>query len=124
VSLAQNEPVAVGIAKAKTEAPALILLDIMMPEMDGFETLERLKAEPATKSIPVVMLTARLHQEDIVRAIRLGATDYIMKPFELKILVEKIRRVLKKHGKTIEVPPADAGAAAGYELIDDENPEG
>src|SRR5512144_2160882 len=61
--------------------PDLILLDVMMPEMDGFETCRRLKASDASKEIPVIFLTARVETADIVKGFELGAVDYVAKPF-------------------------------------------
>jgi CheY-like chemotaxis protein len=65
------------------EAPDLILLDIMMPGMDGFEVLEYLKASPATVNIPVIILSARAGSEDLARGLELGAADFLTKPFEI-----------------------------------------
>jgi len=65
------------------DKPDLILLDIMMPGIDGFEVLERLKASPATADIPVVILSARTGSDDWARGIELGAADYLTKPFDI-----------------------------------------
>ncbi|MBM3973294.1 MAG: response regulator [Planctomycetes bacterium] len=81
-----------GIAKARSVAPDLILLDIMMPGIDGWETLTRLKRDPATAGIPVVIFTAREHARGHQRSAEMGAVDYFRKPFEpdeLIALVEK-----------------------------------
>ena len=72
--------------------PDLILLDIMMPQMDGFEVLERLKEDPQTSAIPVIMLTARKSREDMQRARDLGAVEYITKPFKAIEVVDKVLR--------------------------------
>ncbi|MBE0644811.1 MAG: hybrid sensor histidine kinase/response regulator [Bacteroidetes bacterium] len=71
--------------------PDLILLDIMMPEMDGFETCRRLKSDERTRDIPVVFLTAKTAEEDIVHGFELGAVDYITKPFQRQELLERVR---------------------------------
>ncbi len=71
--------------------PDLILLDVMMPEMDGFETCRQLKMNEDTKDIPVIFLTARVDTEDIVKGFRLGAVDYVTKPFESVELVARVR---------------------------------
>ena len=84
-----------GIEKAKREKPDLILLDVLMPDMDGYGVLSRLKEAPETKEIPVIMLTVRRWNEDIERALSAGAVDYIGKPFEPKDLLDKIQKVLK-----------------------------
>lgn len=71
-----------AVDKAKSEMPDLILLDIMMPIIDGFEVCRRLKADPATAHIPVVMLSAASQTESKKRGLSAGAADYIVKPFE------------------------------------------
>ena len=73
-------------------SPDLILLDIMMPQMDGFEVLERLKGNPDTAGIPVIMLTARKSREDMEKARHLGAVEYITKPFKAVEVVDKVLR--------------------------------
>ena len=70
--------------------PDLILLDIMMPKMDGFEVCKRLKASPETKEIPIIFLTAKTEMEDIVRGFRLGAVDYVTKPFHSVELLARV----------------------------------
>ena len=74
--------------------PALILLDGLMPVMDGFEVLRRLKEDPATRNIPVIMLTARARDKDVVTGLELGAADYMVKPFSPSELVARVRKVL------------------------------
>jgi len=74
----------------------LVLLDIMMPEMNGYEVLERLKADPAVRHIPVIMITAVDDQESIVRCIRLGAEDHLPKPFDPAILQARVASSLAK----------------------------
>lgn len=71
--------------------PELILLDIMMPEMDGFEVCRRLKVEPASKDIPVIFLTAKSETDDIVRGFDLGGSDFITKPFRAKELLARVQ---------------------------------
>lgn len=78
----------------QTDRPDLVVLDGMMPRMDGFEVLRRLKDVPETKAIPVIMLTARKKEEDIVNALSLGAADYIVKPFIPAELVVRIQRIV------------------------------
>jgi signal transduction histidine kinase len=84
-----------GIEIAKAKSPDLILLDIMMPEMDGYEVCERLKSEDRTKDIPVIFLTARMEEDDIVKGFSLGAVDYITKPFMIAELRARVRTHLK-----------------------------
>ena len=80
-----------GLRKAMHEKPDLILLDVLMPDFDGYHVLCRLKEEPETRDIPVIMLTVKHWSEDIKRAIEKGAVDYIVKPFDPRSLLEKIK---------------------------------
>ena len=79
---------------ASKEKPDLILLDIMMPVMDGFQVLRRLKSQEKTKSIPVIMLTARGQERDIVSGFEFGAADYVTKPFSFAELIARVNRAL------------------------------
>lgn len=83
-----------ALEKAVSLLPDLILLDIMMPEMDGFEVLERLRENGATSQIPIIMLTARKSREDMEKAKELGAVEYITKPFKAIEVVDKVLRHL------------------------------
>jgi DNA-binding response OmpR family regulator len=85
-----------GLAKIKSERPDLALLDIMMPGMDGYDVCVKLKTDKETKNIPVIMLTARGENESVIRAHKSGADDYIVKPFSLPTLVNKLNRLLYK----------------------------
>lgn len=76
--------------------PDLILLDISMPEMDGYQVLEKLRANESTKKIPVIMLTARGLEQDIQKGLKLGADDYIVKPFFPELLFKRIKLILKE----------------------------
>lgn len=82
-----------GFDTAVSEQPEVILLDVIMPIMDGHEMLETLRKDPKGKDISVIMLTARSQTEDIVRANACGIEDYIVKPFDLSELLEKIERI-------------------------------
>ena len=81
-----------GIAKARSQAPDLILLDIMMPGIDGWETLTRLKRDSATAGIPVVIFTAREHARGHQKSSEMGAADYFRKPFEPDELIELVEK--------------------------------
>ena len=92
-----------GVANGKAaleavaeEAPDLILLDIMLPEIDGFEVCRRIKENPATSSIPIIMLTAKKSREDMARGESVGADWYITKPFKSAMVIETIQRFLTK----------------------------
>ncbi|HKL48522.1 MAG TPA: response regulator [Desulfuromonadales bacterium] len=78
------------------EKPDLVLLDIMLPEMDGFEVCRRIKENPQTKDLPVVMLTAKKSREDMARGQQVGADWYITKPFKSVNVIETIQRFLNK----------------------------
>lgn len=82
---------------ALREKPDLILLDIMMPVMDGFQVLRKLKSQEETKNIPVIMLTARGQEKDVVTGFGAGAADYVTKPFSFAELIARINRVLASH---------------------------
>ena len=75
------------------EKPDLLVLDVMMPGMDGFQVLETLRKDPETAGVPVLMLTARDQHNDILKGYQMGATSYLVKPFNLDELVEAIREV-------------------------------
>ncbi len=81
-----------GIAKAKSLAPDLVLLDIMMPGIDGWETLTRLKRDAATSNIPVIIFTAREHARGHQKSSEMGAADYFRKPFEPDELIELVEK--------------------------------
>ncbi|MBD3232895.1 MAG: response regulator, partial [candidate division Zixibacteria bacterium] len=85
---------AVNIAKSKT--PNLILLDLMLPDLDGLEVCKILKNDPKTSHIPIVMLTAKGEESDIVTGLELGADDYITKPFSVKVLIARIRAAFRR----------------------------
>lgn len=78
------------------DQPDLVLLDIMLPEIDGFEVCQRIKDNPSTKHIPVIMLTAKKSREDMTRGERVGADWYITKPFKSAMVIETIQRFLAK----------------------------
>ena len=83
-----------GLELARKELPDLIVLDSMMPVLDGTGTIKQLKSDPDLKSIPVIMLTARREESDVSEAMSLGAADFINKPFNPDALVQRIKRHL------------------------------
>jgi two-component system phosphate regulon response regulator PhoB len=87
---------ALELVRAKT--PDLVVLDLMLPGVDGMEVCRRLKADPGTRQIPIVMLTAKGEEADIVAGLELGADDYVPKPFSGKVLAARVRRLLRKQG--------------------------
>jgi DNA-binding response OmpR family regulator len=85
-----------GLGFALLRKPDLIILDLNLPRMDGFEVCRRLKADQATRRIPVIMLTAAFPEwEDAKKGFKLGADEYVIKPFAADILVHNIERLLK-----------------------------
>lgn len=88
-----------ALAASKSEPPDLILLDLMLPGVDGLEVCRSLKANPKTAHVPVVMLTARGEEVDIVSGLELGAEDYITKPFSPRVLLARVRNVLRKKSR-------------------------
>jgi two-component system phosphate regulon response regulator PhoB len=85
-----------ALQKARAVRPDLILLDIMLPEMDGLEVCKALRRDPATASLPIIMLTARAAEIDRVLGLELGADDYITKPFSPRELILRVKNVLKR----------------------------
>ncbi len=85
-----------GLAIAREEELELVVLDVMLPRMDGWQVLEALRADPATEQLPVLFLTARDEVQDRVRGLELGADDYLVKPFAFVELVARIRTLLRR----------------------------
>lgn len=95
----QVEGVSTGedaLRRAKANLPDLILLDLLLPAVDGLEVCKRLKSDPNTAHIPVVMLTARGEDSDVVSGLEIGADDYIIKPFRTSVLIARVRAVLRR----------------------------
>lgn len=88
-----------GFKAAKSSNPDLIVLDLMLPGLDGLEICRLLKADPKTSHTPIVMLTAKGEESDVVTGLELGADDYITKPFSPKVLVARLRAVLRRKAK-------------------------
>lgn len=84
-----------GWQKAR-QKPDLVILDLMLPEIDGLEVCRRLRREPATADLPVIMLTARGEESDIVAGLEVGADDYLAKPFRIRELLARVRSVLRR----------------------------
>jgi CheY-like chemotaxis protein len=83
-----------GVALAATERPDVILLDVMMPEIDGPATLRRLRDEPTTSAIPVIFMTAKVQKSEVSRFLELGAAGVIPKPFDPMTLPHQIRQIM------------------------------
>ena len=101
-----------ALREARTQPPDLIVLDLMLPEMDGLEVCRRLRADPNTTGLPVIMLTAKADEVDRIVGLELGADDYIVKPFSPKELVARVRAVLRRTRPTATVRVLRAGMLA------------
>ncbi|HEU4682404.1 MAG TPA: response regulator [Gemmatimonadales bacterium] len=97
-----------AVTLATRELPDLILLDVMMPGLSGFEVLRRLKSDPALRSMPVIMVTAKGHERDVLNGLRSGAVDYVVKPFSLKELAARVELALRREPPAPPQPPATA----------------
>jgi len=95
-----------GLSRATREPPDLVLLDLMLPGLDGLEVCRRLRADARTASTPIIMVTAKGEEVDVVTGLELGADDYVTKPFSMRTLVARVRSVLRRAGTPI---PDDDG---------------
>jgi len=85
-----------ALEKAETTLPDLILLDLMLPKLDGWEVCRRLKNQPSTKRIPIMMLTARRDEREVIAGLEIGADDYLKKPFSLGELIARVKALLRR----------------------------
>lgn len=85
-----------ALAEARSEVPALVILDVMMPRMTGIEVCRALRAEPSTADVPILLLTARAQESDVEQGFETGATDYIVKPFSPRELMARVRAALDR----------------------------
>jgi DNA-binding response OmpR family regulator len=98
-----------GLAKAESDAPDLIILDIMMPDLDGLEVCRRLRSHPATSHIPIIMFTAKAQVGDKVDGFQAGADDYLTKPIHPNDLAARVEAVLQRHTQPrVTAPPTSA----------------
>src|ERR1700737_4089254 len=103
---------AAGLAKARAEKPDFIILDLMLPRMPGLEVCKILKSEPATRHIPILMLTARAEEIDRIVGLEFGADDYVTKPFSPREVVLRIRAILRRGETGSEPERITAGGIA------------
>lgn len=103
-----------GLHMATSELPDLVVLDLMLPGMDGCDVCRRLKAQPVTAAIPVLMLTARGEEVDRIVGLTLGADDYVVKPFSVRELVLRIRAILRRGSR----PGMGSALCRGALLLD------
>jgi DNA-binding response OmpR family regulator len=114
----------------KSRQPALIILDLMLPGVNGLEFCRRLRSDPETASIPVIMLTAKTEDIDIVTGLEIGADDYITKPFSPRVLIARVRAIIRRdkpkelemiktiHVNNLVVHPGRREVKAGDRIID------
>ncbi len=105
---------AAGLHKARTESPTLIVLDLMLPKMSGLEICKIFKSDPATRHIPILMLTAKAEEIDRIVGLEFGADDYVTKPFSPREVVLRIRAILRRS----EEKPDEEHLSAGPIVID------
>lgn len=103
-----------ALKSALSHRPDLVLLDLLLPGMDGLEVARRLKKEDATKETPIIMVTAKGEEADIVAGLEVGAEDYITKPFSRKVLIARVRAVLRRKGAA---PADDKEVLAVHDLL-------
>ena len=89
-----------ALTKAHAQLPTLVLLDLMLPELDGLEVCRRLKRDYLAQHVPIVMLTAKGEESDVVAGLEVGAADYITKPFSPRVLTARVRAVLRRGSRT------------------------
>lgn len=98
-----------GVELARQELPDILLLDIMLPEMDGLSVCKELALSPDTAGIPIIILTARGDEVDRIEGFEQGAADYVVKPFSVRELLLRVRAVLKRYQPKVPVPEHIAG---------------
>jgi two-component system alkaline phosphatase synthesis response regulator PhoP len=95
-----------GLKFFKEERPDLVILDLMLPEMDGLEVCKRLRADPKTSTLPIIVLTAKGEETDKIVGLELGADDYVTKPFSPKELVARVKALLRRSERQVEESPS------------------
>ncbi len=106
-----------ALRAVREQQPDLVLLDLMLPGIDGLEVCRRLKASTETEQVPIIMLTAKGEEADVVTGLEIGADDYVSKPFSMRLLLARIRAVLRR-GKHGERPDKSLTRVGGL-VIDD-----
>jgi two-component system alkaline phosphatase synthesis response regulator PhoP len=105
-----------AIPSARKQGPDLVLLDLMLPGIDGLEVCRRLKGDVSTRDIPVIMVTARGDEGDVVAGLELGADDYILKPFSPRVLAARVGAVLRRK-PAADGTDAETVRAGGMEIL-------
>jgi DNA-binding response OmpR family regulator len=104
-----------GLEKARREKPDMVILDVMMPGMSGRDVTMALKSDAETAGMPILMLTAKTEETDIIVGLSMGADDYVTKPFSMKVLMARVAAVLRRKAST---EPAQALLVAGTIVVD------
>ncbi len=110
---------AAAVAKLRDETPELVLLDLMLPDISGAEVARLIRAQPATRRVPIIIVTARGEEVDRVRGLELGADDYVVKPFSVKELLLRVKAVLRR----LEESPGPARLQSGAIELDEDRHE-
>lgn len=106
-----------GLELARSKRPAAIILDLMLPGLDGIEVAKRLRQDPNTREIAIIMLTAKSEESDVILGLGVGADDYVCKPFKLKELIARVKAVLRR-GPIVEEAPTGQRLEFGDLVID------
>jgi DNA-binding response OmpR family regulator len=105
-----------GLQQIKSDRPDMVILDLMLPEMDGLEICKKIRAAPDTALLPVLMLTAKAEESDTIIGLELGADDYVAKPFSPKVLVTRVKALFRRLERTED--PKQTSYAYGALLVD------
>ena len=95
-----------ALRQAREEQPDIVLLDLMLPGIDGLEVCRQLRQSPETAHIPIIMLTAKGEEADVVSGLEVGADDYVPKPFSMRLLLARMRAVLRRQGRSDQDGPS------------------
>lgn len=90
-----------ALAEIRRTPPDLLVLDRMLPDVDGMDVCRRLKSEPSTRAIPIIMVTAKGEDSDVISGIEVGAEDYVVKPFSPRVLVARVTNILRRHDESL-----------------------
>src|SRR5574344_2898198 len=113
----QAENASQAISLARSETPGLIILDLMLPDMSGLDVCRVLKSDSSTKHIPVIMVTAKTEDSDIVTGLELGAEDYVTKPFSPRVLTARIQSVLRRKSSVQQTASSDEINIHGISIL-------
>lgn len=105
-----------GLSEVQKDPPDLIILDLMLPDMDGYAVCKNLKRDDRLKKIPVIMLTARSQEDDMIQGLEAGADDYITKPFSPRILLARVKTALRRNALPSDSPAIKTIRIHGIEM--------